>query len=130
MKNRLRDAVDEARATHEVPEELVLVFAPLHKRALGMALGAVLGGIIFVATVIATLSSEGLGRSISLLSQYFAGYSVSWQGALVGMAWGWFVGFVMGWFAAYTRNFVLAAQIWLARAKQELGATRDFLDHI
>ena len=129
MRHELEEAVHEARAQHEIPEELVLAFAPLHKRAFGMALGAVLGGLIFLMTVVSTLFPEGR-QSVSLLGEYFGGYSVSWPGAFIGLAWGCFVGFVMGWFIAYTRNFVLAAQIFLARAKQELGATRDFLDHI
>ena len=129
MRNELGQAVDEAMASDEIPEELVLAFAPLHKRAFGVAVGTVLGGIIFGVTVIATLLPAGR-EPLGLLSQYFAGYDVSWRGAFVGLAWGGFVGFVMGWFTAYTRNFVIAAQIWLARARQDLGATRDFLDHI
>jgi hypothetical protein len=129
MRNELGEAVHEAMATREIPAELVLAFAPLHKRALGIAVGTVFGGLIFVLTVIGTIAPQGR-EQLGLLGQYFAGYTVSWGGAFVGLAWGWFVGFVMGWFTAYTRNFVLAAQIWLARAKQELGATRDFLDHI
>ena len=129
MRNGLDETVSAAQRSDEIPDELALAFAPLHKRAFGMAVGAALGGMIFLVTAVATVFPEGR-QQVSLLSQYFAGYSVSWRGAVVGLAWGAFVGFVMGWFTAYSRNFVLAAQIWLARAKQELGATRDFLDHI
>jgi hypothetical protein len=129
MKNQLDEAVHEAMASHEIPDELVLAFAPLHKRAFGMALGAAFGGMLFLVTVVA-LVVPGPRPNLALLAQYFAGYSVSWPGAFAGLAWGAFVGFVMGWFTAYSRNFVMAAQIWFARARQELGATRDFLDHI
>ena len=130
MKNQLDEAVKDALAADEIPDELVLAFAPLHKRAFGMAIGSVFGGLIFAATLIAMLSPDGPLHGISLLAQYFAGYDLTWKGAFIGLAWGFFVGYVMGWFTAYTRNFVMAAQIWLARARQEFGATRDFLDHI
>jgi hypothetical protein len=123
------DETAELENEDDIPDDLALAFAPLHKRAFGMALGTVLGVFVFLVTVVAIMFPEGR-QSVSLLSNYFGGYSVSWQGAFIGLVWGWFVGFVIGWFTAYTRNFVLAAQIWLARAKQELGATRDFLDHI
>ena len=123
------DETAEIENEDDIPDDLALAFAPLHKRAFGMALGTVLGVFVFLVTVVAITFPEGR-QSLSLLSNYFGGYTVSWQGAFIGLVWGWFVGFVIGWFTAYTRNFVLAAQIWLARAKQELGATRDFLDHI
>jgi hypothetical protein len=65
-----------------------------------------------------------------LLSQYFAGYSVSFRGALIGLAWGMAVGFCAGWFVAFVRNFVLAVSLFLLRERAELDETRDFLDHI
>jgi hypothetical protein len=128
MNSRI-DETAELANEDDIPAEIALAFAPLHKRAFGMAVGTAFGAFIFLITAVAVVFPEGR-QYVGLLSQYFAGYSVSWQGAFIGLAWGWFVGFVMGWFTAYTRNFVLAAQIWLARAKQDLGATRDLLDHI
>ena len=130
MTTELEKAVREAEQSEEIPQELVLAFAPLHKRAVGMAIGLTLGGLVCVLTVIATLFPENRAGPVGLLSQYFAGYTVSWTGAFVGLAWGWFVGFVGGWFVAFCRNFILAVQIWIARARHELQATRDFLDHI
>jgi hypothetical protein len=77
MKNQLDEAVHEAMASHEIPDELVLAFAPLHKRAFGMALGAAFGGMLFLVTVVA-LVVPGPRPNLALLAQYFAGYSVSW----------------------------------------------------
>lgn len=114
----------------EVPEELLLAFAPIHKRAFGLAVGTALGGLIALATIVATLFPEGRADGLALLSQYFVGYTVSWTGALVGFAWAGFVGFVVGWFTAFCRNLMIAVQIWYGRTKQELRATHDFLDHI
>ena len=65
-----------------------------------------------------------------MLRNYFAGYTVSWAGAFIGAAWAGFTGFVFGWFLAFARNFVLATEIVILRARAELTQTRDFLDHI
>ena len=67
---------------------------------------------------------------IELLGQYFYGYAVSWEGAVIGLFWGFVSGFVMGWFVAFIRNFVVATTIFTLRAKAELSRTADFLDHI
>jgi len=110
-------------------EPLLLAFAPLHKRAFGTAIGVVAGLLLFVVTVYQVLITPE-GGSTALLSQYFQGYAVSWKGALVGLAWGFGVGFVMGWFVAFVRNLVIATSVFITRTRQELRATRDFLDHI
>jgi hypothetical protein len=113
----------------ELPEELQLAFAPLHKRAFGIAVGLTAGVGLFVVTVYATLS-PGEAPILPLLSYYFPAYEVSFVGAIIGFAWSTFAFFVAGWFCAFVRNFVIAANIWIARTREELRATRDFLDHI
>ncbi len=110
-------------------EPLLLAFAPLHKRAFGTAIGIVTGLLIFVVTVYQVLVPPD-GASTALLAQYLQGYSLSWKGAFIGLAWGLAVGFVMGWFVAFVRNLVIATSVFITRTRQELRATRDFLDHI
>jgi hypothetical protein len=114
-------------------EQLALAFAPLHKRAFGIAIGAAMGLTFFLITAVFLLRG-GLDRQprleLGLLDQYFYGYSVSWPGAFVGLVWGVAVGFVAGWFFAFCRNLALAVTLVLLRAKAEMSATRDFLDHI
>lgn len=125
------DLPEELR--EELPEKLVLAFAPLHKRALGMAFGLAAGLLVFGATVVYLLRDPGasVGEfSLWLLANYFYGYTVSWTGALVGFAWAFVAGFVFGWFLAFVRNLVIAVSIFLIRARAELRETRDFLDHI
>jgi hypothetical protein len=117
-------------STEGLPEEVVLAFAPLHKRAFGTAIGVTVGAVIFLATVIFYLRGPFSGRNLSLLSEYFYGYTVSWAGAGIGFLWGFFVGFVAGWFIAFCRNLVIAISIFIIRAKAELAQERDFLDHI
>lgn len=128
MKDEARDPA--GRPTVTEPIDPMLLFLPIHKRAFGMAVGIVLGTLVAALTVAATVLPGERTWPLILLSQYFAGYSVSWPGALVGFLWGGFVGFVAGWFAAFCRNFFVAVQIWFGKTKEELKATRDFLDHI
>lgn len=112
------------------PGTLALAFAPVHKRALGVAVGSVAGLFIFAVTVFhVVLRPEG-ALDIALLGEYFFGYTVSWQGAFVGLFWGFVSGFVMGWFIAFVRNLVIAIRVFTLRAKGELARTADFLDHI
>jgi hypothetical protein len=68
--------------------------------------------------------------NLALLSQYFAGYTVSWAGAGIGAAWGFATGFCAGWFTAFVRNLVLALSLFFMRSQAELSSSRDFLDHI
>jgi hypothetical protein len=121
-----------AEQSPEFQTALALAFAPLHKRAFGIAIGTAFGALIFLMTVLSMF--RGAGRdadfSLSLLSEYFYGYTVSWTGAFIGFAWGLLSGFVAGWFFAFWRNFVLAASVFVIRTRAELSATRDFLDHV
>lgn len=113
-----------------LPPTVALAFAPLHKRAFGMAIGIASGLTFFLATTMFLLRTPEQGVGLALLSQYFKGYTVSWGGAFVGLAWGFVVGFVGGWFVAFCRNLVIAINIFIIRAKSELHQSRDFLDHI
>ena len=51
-------------------EPLLLAFAPLHKRAFGLAIGIVAGVLLFVVTIYQVLVPPE-GGSTGLLSQYF-----------------------------------------------------------
>lgn len=116
--------------TGQLPTELRTAFLPLHKRAFGMALGLTLGGLTFLATAVQVLRHPDPAFPLHLLGEYFYGYTVSWEGALLGLGWGFVTGFVGGWFLAFTRNTVLATIIFVTRTRAELAASRDFLDHI
>ncbi len=128
-------AVDGSAGQRQNTEELMipalqLAFAPLHKRAFGLATGAAGATFMLLLTVVAKLSPLAKGFPLYLLGEYFYGYSVSWPGAVVGTLWGFAVGFVAGWFAAFCRNLALAISAFFIRTRAELNATREFLDHI
>ena len=109
---------------------LALAFAPVHKRAFGMAAGIASAMLAFGVTAIYLLRKPDPGFNLGLLSEYFYGYSVSWRGAFVGAAWSFVAGFAAGWFFAFWRNLTLAAYVFITRERQALAQTREFLDHI
>ena len=114
----------------DLPRRVTLAFAPVHKRAFGVATGLATGLALFVLTLISLVLGPDAQQPLTLLNQYFAGYSVSPKGAVIGLLWGFGTGFVMGWFVAFCRNLVVAASIFWIRTRAELSANRDFLDHI
>jgi len=109
---------------------LEYAFAPLHKRAFGVAIGLAAGLLVTAATVVFILRGPNVGPGLLLLRHYFAGYSVSYIGAVIGFAWGFLCGFVAGWFFAFCRNLTIGVLIFFVRVRSELSQTRDFLDHI
>lgn len=114
-------------APPETPHHLL--FPRAHKSALGLAFGVLAGGGLFVLTAVHALTHvEGL--PLGLLNQYFAGYTVSWPGAFVGLAWGFGVGFVGGWLLGFVHNFTIGLWLFVIRTRQDLKQTRNFLDHI
>lgn len=119
-----------AEAEERLLPTLELAFAPLHKRAFGVALGSAGAMVVALLTIVALMSPRAQEFPLHLLSEYFAGYSVSWPGVIVGAAWGFAVFFVAGWFFAFCRNLALAVSAFFIRARAELDQTRDFLDHV
>jgi zinc transporter ZupT len=74
----------------------------LRVRAFGLAVGIVCGLGIFVATLWDV--ARGSGRTLELLSAFFAGYRISFGGAIVGLIWGFVYGFICGALIAWTYN--------------------------
>ena len=109
---------------------MLFAFAPLHKRAFGVALGVAGATVVGLLTIAVILVPGAQDFPLDLLEQYFVGYTISWRGAVVGAAWAFGVAFVAGWFAAFCRNFALAISAFVIRTKAELHSTREFLDHI
>lgn len=121
----------ELRAVEqELPRSQLLLFAPVDKRAFGAAIGTAVALAVFAFTALELLLEPESSLHPDLLSQYFAGYRVSWAGALVGAAWGFFSGFCAGWFTAFARNLALALSLFTLKSRAELSDSRDFLDHI
>ncbi len=111
-------------------EKLVVQsFAKLHKMALGIAVGVLTGLVIWAATAILLVKGGSpVGPTLGLLSQYFIGYSVSWQGTLVGLLYGFVFGFIVGWLVAFLRNLFIAVYLHAVKLRANLSTVGDFLD--
>ena len=120
----------ERLSLEDLPPQVAYLFAPLDKRALGVAVGIVLGLAVALVTMAHMQIEPRPELHIGLLGHYLPGYNVSVRGALVGSVWGFLIGFVAGWLLAFTRNLVLTAWLMLTRSRAELDAARDLLDHI
>jgi hypothetical protein len=123
-------AAQSRKAGSGLPPRLALAFAPVHKRALGVAVGLTFALVLFAVTAFHVVAQLERAPKIALLAQYFYGYEVTWNGAFIGAFWGFVTGFVAGWFVAFVRNLITAIYVFMVRAKAELKQTADFLDHI
>jgi hypothetical protein len=129
-----RQALDDIMAEEpqeQLPSSILLAFAPIHRAAMGIAAGVVLGGLLFLMTLaLVVKGGYPVGPTLALLGQYFYGYEVNFPGAFIGLLWGFTVGFVLGWGFALVRN--IAVWIWLTviRSEAEMDQYGDFLDHV
>jgi len=120
----------------EAPEKLIPdtaiihAFAKMDKFGFAAAIGTVAGLLIFAATLwLVVKGGPVVGPNLRLLSQYFAGYSVTVKGAFIGMGYSFVWGFLFGWLFAYLRNVSLAFYIYRVKKKTEMLSFGDFLDH-
>jgi hypothetical protein len=109
------------------PDPLLLGFAPLHRTAMGVALGVVLGGLVFLLTQLALPRGHST-MNPGLLAQFFPGYGVTTSGAFVGLLWGFGVGFILGWGFAWLRNLSVRVYLRAMRSRAEIEQYSDFLD--
>jgi hypothetical protein len=118
------------RAAPSVDGVLMRAFAPIHKRALGLAVGLTFGTLIFLVTAFHVIARPEPAIPLWLLGQYFYGYRVTWTGACMGLWWGFVAGFAAGWFIGFLRNFGAATWILLIRSKTVFSQANDFFDQI
>lgn len=102
---------------------------PLHAVAFGLAIAAACGAVVFgltVAEVVQTVHGQ-FHTNLSLLAEFFPGYSVTWAGALIGLLWGAAVGFAIGWGLAAIRNRMLAGSLYTIRKRARDDGLDDAL---
>ncbi len=70
---------------------------------------AVLGGLLLFTMTVWLLLKDGPGAGphLSLLGNYFIGYSVSWFGSILGLVYGALTGGIVGWVVGSIYNLVV-----------------------
>ena len=69
----------------------------LSGRAWGIALGLLLGGGLFLATIVLVIKGgPDVGQHLSLLSVFFPGYRVTVLGSLIGFVYAFVLGYALG----------------------------------
>jgi hypothetical protein len=107
------------------------IFRKIDGTALGSAVGAVAGLLVWLATVVLLLrGGDVVGPRLALLAQYFPGYTVSWVGSLVGLAYASVIGFLAGWYFALIRNGALFLFMAMALRRAQLRLLRRFHEFI
>jgi len=112
-------------------EILERAFCRMDKLAFAVAVGSVSGLMVLIATL--WLVIEGgtvVGPHLSLLSNYFVGYSVTVKGAFIAFAYSFSWGFLFGWLFAYLRNLFVAYYIYRAKRKAEMFSLSDLFDRL
>ena len=106
MKGRTMQGEREPDETLAVSRAIVRI----HAGVLALVC-AIMGGLGLFTMTVWLLIKGGpyVGLHLQLLSQYFPGYSVTWTGSLVGLAYGALVGGIVGWLIGAVYNGV----VWL-----------------
>jgi hypothetical protein len=99
--------------TQDSEEELLTrAVLRLNANVLGFVLGVLFSLGIFVATNwLVIKSGDVVGPHLSLLSQYFIGYSVSFVGSLIGVLYAFVLGYVSGLIIAWVYNQIVAVSL-------------------
>lgn len=105
---------EQGAARHARPDRSELIiraaFARIDLVALAAALGCVSALLLCAATVVLLLKGAPpgveVGPHLALLAHYLPGYSVSWTGCFIGIAYGFVVGAILGALIAAIWNLV------------------------
>jgi hypothetical protein len=128
---RFSQPIDEAAAQVHLPARAVLVLAHLDARALGLACGMVGGLWLWFATLVLLVRGGAqMGQNLSLLSQYFPGFSVTPAGSALALVYGGVAGFLAGYLFARLRNHMVRSYLLYLRHRAERAALADLLDRL
>ncbi len=115
----------------EVIKKIIMrAFARIDKLGFATAAGIVAGMLFFIVNTILILGGGNEATQyLGLLGQYFIGYTVSFQGTLVGTAYVVWWTFLFGWLFAYLRNLFLAFYLYRVKRRTEMLTFMNFIDH-
>ena len=119
------------RELAELEAVLGEVFHKLDGVSLGGAVGATAGVFLGLVTLFLVLKGgDDVGANLRLLAQYFPGFTVSYPGSLLSVAYGLIGGFAAGWSFALVRNTTLFLSIVVLNRRAQLRLLRRVLDFV
>ena len=121
----------QTRRAEAIQRILSGTFAEMDKLAFATATGLTAGLGLFMATIwLIIKGGDVVGPNLSLLGQYFIGYTVTVKGAFVAFGYSFFWAFLFGWLFAYLRNLSLVMYLFYVKRKEELLTLSDFFDNL
>lgn len=89
---------EPVRLTPDESARLEAALVRMNARTWGVAVGLLLGGGLFLATIILVLrGGDTVGPHLGLLAAYFPGFRVTPVGSVIGALYGFSLGYVVGW---------------------------------
>lgn len=108
---------------------IIEAFAKLDRTALGLSVGTFVGLTVFIATLFLIIKGgEVVGPNLALLGQFFIGYTVTVNGAFIGLVYGFVAGFILGWFIGFLRNSLVSGYLLILRTRANLTSSLDSID--
>ena len=78
-------------------QKLEAAIRRLNERAWGITMGLLLGGGLFLATIILIVKGgQNVGAHLTLLGNYLPGYRVTVPGSFIGLIYGFVIGYGLG----------------------------------
>jgi len=107
--SRFSELAHNAPSSEYTDELLTQAVLRLNGNILGIVLGILFSLVIFVATNwLVIKGGPVVGPHLSLLSQYFIGYSVTFVGSLIGVVYAFVLGYLSGLIIAWIYNGIVA----------------------
>ncbi len=116
---------------HLVDKKPEYALPKLDPLALGASLGLVAGLTLLLGTLFLLLrGGDASGETLTLLAQFYPGYTITAVGSLVGLGYGFFTGFSLGWGYAFLRNAATALYLVSLHRSAQQSIMRQFFEHI
>ncbi len=112
-----------------IQEALTQVFEKLDPVSFALSTGIMLAGLLsFVTLVLVLRGGDDIGPNLSLLNQFLPGYTVTVEGTLLSLVYGFVIGIMVGGGFAYLRNMVLFLYVAIMDRRVQMSLLREVLD--
>ncbi len=99
----------ERTSKMDINRDVTLAVARLKAGILGLVFGLIFGVGLFAMTAILLIENgPNTGLHLSLLGNYFIGYTVTWKGAFIGFLWAFALGALIGYSIGVIYNRIVA----------------------